>query len=62
MKGSTFTRMMMMNRARTSMMMQPVRKFHVIASSSETAVDTEQPVLVYDCPEYKGKSLSRVMS
>ena len=45
--------MMMMNRARV---LQPhLRQFHVIASSSQETVDTETPVLVYDCKEYKGK-------
>ena len=55
MQQTVFGRMMMMNRVRTSLLMQPVRRFHVIASASQDIVDQEKPVLVYDCKEFNGK-------
>ena len=53
--------MMMMNRVRASMLMQPVRQFHVIASSAQDTVDSEKPVLVYDCKEYEGKWFTPIL-
>ena len=52
---SGFSKMMMLNRARTSMMLQPFRSYHMIASPSQDIVDKETPVLVYQGKEHEGK-------